>query len=145
MSHYYSSNASELNKLITYISNKDWTVSGCFSSRCRPTKVLHAIFPEINPFSTEATDYPTEKRQWIQKSDAWVGRIQKVWRPEWVGYNVPRNSRSASSRKIIFTRRAGVQHRNFSDVLSRISKTEVLQESKASFRAKVNLNKEQCF
>jgi hypothetical protein len=94
MSYHYSSSANDFNKLIKCLS----TVSCCFSSPCpnlctsltytASTKVTHAIFPEINPCSTETIIYPTNKGPMTvsnevgyRRSGFQRGGLQKEWLP----------------------------------------------------------------
>jgi hypothetical protein len=80
--------------LLLCLSIKNWTVCGYFNSYCHDlcnsltvtasTEVPHAMFPEINPYSTEILNYHTEKRPWIQRIGAWVDRLQKVWHTTWL-------------------------------------------------------------
>jgi hypothetical protein len=88
---YYSSSASELNKLITCTSNVNWSFSCCFSSRCPDlcssstctayTEVPHVTLLVINPCSTETIVHPSAKRSCIQRVIASADRLQKVRRP----------------------------------------------------------------
>jgi hypothetical protein len=54
------------------------------------------------------------------------------------------NRWSASSIRLIFTRRADLDHRKVSDIPNRNSKTKSFQNGRAEFRDTINLSKVQC-